>query len=104
MTERQYKELKAAQQQMLRDRNGLLRRIRLAELHLMGRVGLMQQLKQDGKQQDYEAIHNDFQQTARDCTKLLRQLEVINDELKRIVSSLKPVDDYFQETGFFPGL
>ena len=39
-----------------------------------------------------------------DYRKLLRRLDAIEEELRRLASLLEPFEDYFRETGFFPGL
>jgi hypothetical protein len=104
MGKSQYEKLKAAYAQASKDYTERLQSIKEAESDLMEKSALMEQYKEEGKQQEFEKMDNLFQQLYPDYTKMLRQLSVVKSELKQKASALKLCEDYFRDTGFYPGL
>jgi chromosome segregation ATPase len=99
-----YEQLKAAYAQASKDYTELLQGIKEAESDLGEINARMEQFKAEGKQQEFEELDNAFQQLYPDYTKMLRQLSVVKSELKQRASALKPWEQYFRDTGFYPGL
>jgi hypothetical protein len=98
-----YEKLKADYAQASKDYMELLQAIKEAESDLEGIKAGMEQCEKEGKQQEFEELDNYFQQNYPDYTKMLRHLSVVKSELKQKASALKLCEDYFRDTGFYPG-
>ena len=82
----------------------LRQRIQVAEEDLKEMAALMERFQAEGKQQEYGEVDNAYQQAYPDYTRMLRQLGEVQEELDRLESLLKPIDEYRRDTGFYPGL
>jgi hypothetical protein len=99
-----YEKPKAAYEKASKDYTELLRAVEAAERDLRSVKAAMEKCKEEGDQQAFEELDNYFQQNYPDYTKMLRRLSVAESELEEKASAVKPWEDYFRDTGFYPGL
>ncbi len=103
MREAEFKEKKSELERALQERDELNGRISQAEIDLKEMLLLMEQFKSEGQRAEFEEINDAYQQSYPDYSDMLRELTGQEQKIQAMQTELNRTEEYFRDTGFFPG-